>query len=203
MSKLVFGVGKNDAGYAVTKYEKRDGKLRQVAVCPFYRTWQGMLERSFGQKEKSKHPTYDNVTCCEEWLTFSNFKRWMETQDWKGKQLDKDIILRGNKLYYPTACAFVLGVTNGFVIACDASRGQWPLGVHWETKSAKFKAQCSNPFTKKREHLGYFNCPQEAHEAWRKRKHVLAQLVAELETDIRVKEALKKRYSVEEWYTSR
>jgi hypothetical protein len=37
-------------------------------------------------------------------------------------------------------------------------------------------------------------------EAWRKRKHELAQLVAARESDMRVVEALKKRYSFEEWY---
>ena len=48
--------------------------------------------------------------------------------------------------------------------------------------------------------LGYFSTPEEAHEAWRKRKHELAQLVAATEVDLRVVEALKKRYSFEEWY---
>ena len=52
----------------------------------------------------------------------------------------------------------------------------------------------------KREHLGYFSTPEEAHEAWRKRKDDLAQRVADEESDPRVVEALRKRYSPEEWY---
>lgn len=124
----------------------------------------------------------------------------MEKQNWKGKALDKDIIFPNNKVYSPETCAFVSGTTNNFVTARDASRGEWPLGVYWENQAEKYRAQCGNPFTKKREKLGYFNTPEEAHEAWRKRKHELAQLVAETESDPRVVEALKKRYSVEEWY---
>ena len=57
-----------------------------------------------------------------------------------------------------------------------------------------------NPLTEKPEHLGYFLTPEDAHEAWRKRKHELAQLVAAKESDPRIVEALKKRYSFEEWY---
>jgi hypothetical protein len=64
----------------------------------------------------------------------------------------------------------------------------------------KYQAQCKNPFAGKNEHLGYFSTPEEAHESWRKRKHELAQLVAARESDPRVVEALKKRYSFEEWY---
>lgn len=204
MKKLGYGVGVNDADYVVMVNETLgyvNGKRRQrrVWVCPFYETWRGMLKRCFSEKLKADSPTYKDVTCCEEWLTFSNFKRWMETQDWEGKQLDKDIIFPNNKVYSPETCAFVSCVTNVFVTASDAARGEWPVGVYWNKKEKKFQSQCCNPFTKKVEYLGRFNCPKEAHEAWRKRKHEYAQLVAELEADPRVSEALKKRYSVKEW----
>ena len=207
MGKLVYGVGVNDAEYTAQKFETIgyvDGKQkqRQVWICPFYQTWKNMIDRCFSETNKVRNPTYKDVTCCEEWLLFSNFKRWMEQQDWKGKQLDKDIIIPDNKVYNPETCAFVSRVTNTFVLASEASRGEWPLGVYWSKKAGKLRAKCKNPFTKKSEHLGYFSCHYEAHEVWRKRKHQLAQLVAELETDPRVVEALKKRYSVEEWYPS-
>ena len=124
----------------------------------------------------------------------------MEQQDWDGKCLDKDIIVPGNKLYSPETCAFVLNETNLFVTARDASRGDYPIGVHLHKPTGKYQARCNNPFTGKRENLGYFSTPEEAHEAWRKRKHDLAQFVAAKESDPRVVEALRKRYSPEEWY---
>lgn len=205
MRKLVYGVGVNDADYVVQRWGTTgyvDGKRKRklVWVCPFYKTWQDMLARCLSKKFKVKYPTYKNVTCCDEWLTFSNFKSWMVQQDWVGKQLDKDIIVPDNKVYNPKTCAFVSGIANNFITARNASRGAWPLGVCWHKNDKKYHAGCCNPFTKKQEHLGSFITPEEAHEAWRKRKHALAQLVAELETDPRVAEALKKRYSVEEWY---
>ena len=120
----------------------------------------------------------------------------MEQQDWQGKCLDKDIIAPRSKLYSPETCAFVLKATNSFVIASDACRGEYPIGVSL-FNTGKYHARCQNPFTGEQEHLGYFSTPEEAHEAWRKRKHELAQLVAATESDPRVVEALKKRYSIE------
>ena len=124
----------------------------------------------------------------------------MEQQDWHGKCLDKDIIVPGSKLYSPETCAFVLQATNSFVLARDACRGEYPTGVYLFKRTGKYHARCNNPFTGKKEHLGLFSTPEEAHEAWRKRKHELAQLVAATESDLRIVEALKKRYSFEEWY---
>ena len=80
--------------------------------------------------------------------------------------------------------------------------GEYPVGVHLDKRIGKYQARCKNPFTGKQEYLGLFSAPEEAHEAWRKRKHELAQLVAARESDSRVVEALKKRYSFEEWYKS-
>jgi hypothetical protein len=121
----------------------------------------------------------------------------MEQQDWRDKCLDKDIIVPGSKLYSPETCAFVLQATNLFVTARDACRGDCPIGVSLFKPTGKYQARCGNPFSEEQEHLGYFSTPGDAHEAWRKRKHELAQLVAARESDMRVVEALKKRYSFE------
>ena len=111
-----------------------------------------------------------------------------------------NIISPRSKLYSPETCAFVLQATNNFVIASDACRGEYPIGVDLFKPTGKYRAKCNNPFTRELEYLGLFSTPEEAHETWRKRKHELAQLVAAKESDPRVVEALKKRYSFEEWY---
>ena len=126
----------------------------------------------------------------------------MEQQDWHGKCLDKDIIVPGSKLYSPETCAFVLNATNLFVNARDACRGDYPIGVSLLKRTNKYQARCKNPFIGKDEYLGCFSTPEEAHEAWRKRKHELAQIVAATESDLRIVAALKKRYSFDEWYKS-
>ena len=205
MNKLVCGVGVNDLSYKVQINEevtKSGGKriLKSVFKCKYYAAWTRMLQRCYSKKYLDSNPTYIGTSVCSEWLSATAFKKWMEEQDWREKCLDKDIIAPGSKLYSPETCAFVLNATNLFVIARDACRGDYPIGVSLCKSTGKYIAKCGNIFTGKQEHLGLFSTPEEAHEAWRKRKHELAQLVAATESDPRVVEALKKRYSLEEWY---
>ena len=205
MNKLVYGVGVNDLGYRTRVYEEvtKDGGKRSwksVFTCKYYAAWTNMLQRCYGRKSLESRPSYIGTSVCSEWLYAATFKKWMEQQDWHGKCLDKDIIVPRSKLYSPETCAFVLNATNLFVTASDASRGEYPIGVYLLKHTGKYHARCKNLFTGKLEHLGLFSTPEEAHETWRKRKHEMAQLVAATESDMRVVEALKRRYSSEEWY---
>ena len=204
MDKLVYGVGVNDLGYRtqVKEWVTENGGKRirkTVFLCKYYTVWKSMLERCYSKKYLESKPSYVGTSVCSEWLSATEFKKWMEQQDWQGKCLDKDIIAPGSKLYSPETCAFVLPATNSFV-ARDASRGEYPTGVSLYKRTGKYRARCNNPFTEKDEYLGCFSTTEDAHEAWRKRKHELAQLVAATESDSRIVEALKKRYSFDEWY---
>lgn len=173
--RLVCGVGINDADYVVRKCrtETIGGKrvYQKLWYCPFYNTWVEMLRRSFSSKEKARHPTYKNVTCCKEWLLFSNFKRWMETQDWEGNQLDKDILFPCNDIYSPVTCIFVPGWVNSSLLDSAKSRGDQPLGVSLmgcvkDCRVKKFKAECCNLSNKGRKYLGVYATGQEAHRAY-------------------------------------
>ena len=189
MRKLICGVGVNDADYVVrpTVNGKRD-------MCHFYQTWDNMITRCYSAKEHARSRTYIGCSVCEEWLTFSNFKAWMEKQDYYAKHLDKDLLFVGNKVYSPDTCVFVAAVVNTFTTDSAAIRGEYPLGVNFHKASGKFQAQCCNPITKRHEYLGLFTCQYQAHEAWRKRKHELACQLAELQDDQRVAAALRTRY---------
>ena len=205
MNKLVYGVGVNDLDYRAQVMEdvtKNGGKrIRKLVFrCKYYAAWTNMLQRCYSKKYLERNQTYIDTRVCSEWLYATAFKKWMEQQDWQGKSLDKDIIAPRSKLYSPDTSAFVLPATNSFVVASDAIRGEYPIGVHLYKHTGKYQAYCKNLFTGKKEHLGYFSTPEDAHEGWRERKHELAQLVAATESDPRVVEALKKRYSLEEWY---
>lgn len=157
---LVQGVGINDAEYVV--------KPRNGEDCPFYRAWIRVLERCYCKKFKKSRPTYQDVVVCKEWLTFSNFKAWMETQDWRGKQLDKDLLLQGNKIYGPDSCIFISLELNTLLIDSAKLRGKYPLGVSYHVRVKTYAASIS--FKKKPTHLGYFSTPQEAHIAWQEKK---------------------------------
>ena len=197
--KLVYGVGTNDADYNVVKYETTEvngvKKQKQVWVCKYYQTWINMLERCYSAKCQERYPTYRGCTVSEDWLVFSKFKAWMEKQEWEGKDLDKDILIEGNKVYSADTCVFVTRMVNTFIIDSGAARGEWMIGASWHKAAGKFQSMCKNPFTKKLEYLGYFDCEQEAHNAWRKRKLELAHELAAIQTDPRVAKALIDRYS--------
>ena len=198
LNKLVFNIGINDADYTVGLKVK--GK--QV-WCHFYRTWKNMLKRCYDRKTLTNQPTYIGCTVCDEWLTFSNFKAWMENQDWVGKQLDKDLLFTGNKIYSKNTCVFVNDVVNGFVTDCRASRGRYPIGVSLDKRWGKFRARVRNPFTEKQEWLGSFVCPNQAHQVWRKRKYEYACQLADLQEDPRVAKALMDRYAPDKDWTNR
>lgn len=187
MAILIYGYGRNDIGYGNAK-----GNI-------LYECWRRLVLRCCDKKFKRKNIHYKDTKIIPEWLIASNFINWASLQQWEGRQIDKDILYPDANLYSPETCAFVLPVTNNFVLARERGRGDYPLGC-CEVKTNKFQSYCSNPFTKKQEFLGMFTTPEQAHEAWRKRKHELAQLVAATEADPRIVEALKKRYSYGEWY---
>lgn len=198
--ELAHGVGVNDADYVVRKYKTigyADGKQERKLIwfCPYYRAWLGMLERCYSTKYHEQRPTYVGCSVSDEWLTFSNFRAWMEAQDWEGLQLDKDLLIEGNKVYGPETCVFVTPMVNSFTTDSGASRGEWLIGVSWHKETSKFQARCNNPFTKTSEHLGRFPTEQEGHQAWLKRKLELAKELAAMQTDARVAAALVNRYS--------
>lgn len=195
-AKLVYGIGRNDAGYPVSINGLIGGRNKQLWVCPFYSTWKGMMERCYSQKFQEKYPTYIGCHVVEEWHSFSNFRSWMSGQDYEGKQLDKDILHPGNKIYGPEFCVFVSGDLNKFMNSYGAGRGGFPIGACWIERIKKFQAMCCNPFTMRNEHLGVFVYAEDAHRAWKARKHQHACAYADMQEDPRIASALKLRYAV-------
>ena len=200
--ELVFGVGVNDADYTVRKsetigYLNGKRKQKQLWICPYYHRWKEMLRRCYSAKYQERFPTYKGCTASKEWLTFSEFKAWMEKHDWEGKHLDKDLLFEGNKVYSSETCVFVSPMVNSFTIDGGAARGEFKVGVAWHKQVEKFQSQCKNPFTNKNEYLGLFTTEIEAHKAWAKRKLELAHELAATQTDQRVAKALIERYAPE------
>jgi len=176
MRKLVFGVGTNDATYIVKPLI--NGK--QI-TCPFYAKWSGMIERCQSEILHKKQSTYTECSTCDEWLLFSNFKKWMKTQDWKGKELDKDILVQGNKVYSPETCMFVERSINVLFTNSAAVRGEFPQGVSYHKNNMKFMAKCSSGG--KRVHIGYYDNPEDAYTAYRNFKYKLIADIAANQTE--------------------
>lgn len=201
-NRLVRGVGVNDADYSVYVIRQINGVQKPVWRCPFYAKWVGVLERCYNDKFKESNTSYKDCEIAPEWLLFSNFKKWMELQDWEGKHLDKDILFSGNKLYSPDTCVFVHRKVNNFVIGRgDEFRGEYPLGVTRENKTGRFVARCQNPITGERVYLGLFLHMEDAHLAWKTYKLSMVEELVKMGyiDDERVENALIKRYSSEDF----
>lgn len=164
--KPLLGAGINDAPYRTQSII--DGK--QV-VCPAYRAWKSVLTRVYSSKYHARCSTYSCVTVCDDWHSFMSFRVWWIENLVDGWQLDKDI-LSDSREYSPETSLFVPAWLNTFTVDSGAARGVYPIGVDFN--KGRFRALCCNPISKKRDHLGRFNSPEEAHLAWLTRKLELA-----------------------------
>ena len=169
-AKLVCGVGINDANYITEKRAMVDGRNVRVWACPYVEKWRRVLKRCYSKKEQQRKPLYRGCTVCDDWLTFSNFKKWMVEQDWEGRQLDKDFLVEGNKVYSPSTCVFLPQKLNKFIILHNSARGDYPIGVSFQHKSSDMKNDLKKPYRCSINnmrgnpiYLGVYSDPMEAH----------------------------------------
>ena len=159
--KLLYGVGVNDSDYAAQPV------ANGVQLWdPSHMQWSSMLKRAYSQKYHAEKPTYSDVTVCKEWHSFSVFRAWWLANYRDGFQLDKDLLVVGNREYGPDGCIYIPSRLNSFTEDCGASRGELPIGVSIYKPTGKYQSSCSNPITGKNHNLGYFTTPEAAHNAW-------------------------------------
>lgn len=153
--KPVEGVGINDVEFACQPII--NGKRIRLKA---YSCWVDLLKRAFNAAEKERYPTYLNTTVSEDWVVFSNFLSWFNKNYSAGMVLDKDLILRGNKIYSQDTCLFIPAEINGFLAVTNKST--LPVGV--STNGNKFGSRIRKENELK--FLGNFNTPESAHMAW-------------------------------------
>ena len=150
-----------------------------------YVCWQSMLERCYSAKCQEKYPTYKGCSVCDDWLYYPNFKKWYDENYYEVKNktshLDKDILVKGNKVYSPDTCVFAPSFINTLFTKSKNGRGELPIGVYYDKKYKKYKAQLSvfKDGKKTRKHLGYFDTADEGFEAYKKAKEEYIKEVAD------------------------
>ena len=157
-NRLLFGVGINDlASDPVYVTNIKDSSRQIIWKCPYYNKWVKMIGRCY----TDERPSYKDCTVSDEWHYFSNFKRWMESCAWEGKELDKDILIPGNKVYGKDACLFVSRELNSLFMTNDSRRGEYPIGVtRATTVSDRYQSRIKKHG--KMHNLGNFSTPEEA-----------------------------------------
>lgn len=184
LRKLICGVGINDAPASI--FDK-----------DVYQVWVNMIKRCYDEKTIARREAYRGCSVCRDWLRLSNFMLWYAQNCKPGYQIDKDILIKGNKLYSPETCLGVPRRINALFISSRASRGKYPIGVSY--RYGKYVAQInygSGSVT-----LGRYNTVDEAFSVYKKAKEDFIKQVAQEYYDLgeiteRVYDALM-RYEVE------
>lgn len=152
--RLMCGVGINDF------YGKKTDRS--------YNVWMHLIKRCYS---KNKKGAYKDCTVCDEWKLYSNFKKFYDDNCKNDTfHLDKDILVQGNKIYSPNTCLFVPEEVNETITSEWSDNKSLPVGVTM-TKLGKFRARCCDGSKNgKQKHLGVFDTPEEAFEAYKEAK---------------------------------
>tara|TARA_R100001509_G_C4810293_1_gene196170 strand:+ start:67 stop:693 length:627 start_codon:yes stop_codon:yes gene_type:complete len=179
--KLVHGVGINDLRDDPSYITIKKINGNKVWRCPFYIRWKSVVKRCYCKSFLQTRPTYRGCSMCEEWKTFSNFMAWMKTQPWEGKQLDKDILIPGNKVYSPETCVFVSGNLNNLLLNRGNDRGDLPIGISISKKQKNLQKKFRVQINKygKLYLIGLFNTKEEAYEVYKKERSKYILEIAE------------------------
>lgn len=171
-----------------------------------HKLWNRMLERCYSEKSTHRSPTYVDCFVSDKFKILSEFKTWCNAQvgfnskDEKGNsfQLDKDILVKGNKIYSEETCCFVPQEINGLFAINNKRRGNCPIGVTFNSETNLYVARLTFKKSKKVKTV-YCQTELEAFQAYKQAKEAHIKEVANKwkdKIDHRVYEALMN-YQVE------
>lgn len=156
-----------------------DGSIKKSYMC-----WHSMIERCYFSS-KTNNPTYQECKVCEEWLCFENFEKWFDKNyyevDGEPSCLDKDILVKSNKIYSPLTCVFVNRKINNLFCKSDKRRNGLPIGVY--SNGRAFISNLGHSY------LGTFKTKEEAFYCYKREKESHIKNIADEYKD-KITEAL-------------
>lgn len=150
-SAKIYGVGYNSKLRGEAGYSAKCGD----SITREYDHWRRMLQRSYDPKWKESHPTYSDCSVSPEWWDYQNFAEWYQENEYRteGADLDKDLLLIGNKEYCPELCVFLPEEINKAIVI----RGRVSV---WHRRDSVYEANCC------RVYLGRSDNPLTYAEKW-------------------------------------
>ena len=146
-----------------------------------YNRWHSMLERCYSDTSKKKNPTYEGCEASENFKSYEYFYEWCNKQigfNNEGWHLDKDLLVKGNKVYSEDSCVFLPQEINKILTKRTTSRGEYLIGIYWSKTHKAFKAQVGKN-KGGREYLGCFTTEIEAFKAYKTAKESFVKEQAE------------------------
>lgn len=98
-----------------------------------YEAWRGMLKRSYCPKTQERQPTYIGCSVHPDWHNFQTFAKWYTSQVGyvEGWDMDKDLLVEGNKVYGPDTCILLPRPINSLLSMANMITGRFlPRGIH-------------------------------------------------------------------------
>lgn len=158
IKRTVLGVGYNSGGKHTAYIVKTPTKE--------YTTWKNMLRRCYCEKTHKLNPSYADCVVSSEWHDFQVFAEWLSNHEYNGLgyHLDKDLLIRGNKVYGADTCCLVPQEVNKLLYDHSRKIRKYPKGVYLHKFSGRYHARVV--IENRNESLGYFDCPSKAHDAY-------------------------------------
>lgn len=157
------------------------GKYSHKEYEEIYEVWRNMIRRCYDPYRLNKKPTYINCYVCEEWHNFQTFAEWYEENYYEVPnervELDKDILIKGNKIYSPETCILVPRKINILFVKRDSKRGEYPIGVSYLKECDKFRAYCD--IQGKQKYLGIFDTFEQAFSVYKNFKESYIKQIAD------------------------
>lgn len=150
--------------------------LRKVSSKKKWQLWENMKQRCYSDKYHARSPQYKECSICDEWLDDrQSFFDWVDenyyTYGNEQIDLDKDILVKGNKVYSPDTCIFAPHSINTYFENLTAkpkyieSLDKWKPSIYLEGKTVP---------------LGYFDTEDEAKLEYIKHKEASILAKADL-----------------------
>ena len=181
MGNLVYGLGFNDNSIKARATNSR--------MTPEYRVWTDMLRRCTDEI-LVKRPTYLGCEISENFKIFTFFHKWCNEQigfnskdSGRNWHLDKDLLIKGNKIYSEDTCVFIPNKLNGIILNGKSQRGDLPRGVCWYEQGSCYRAQ-AHDINSNKKHIGYYKTVNEAFIAYKFYKEGVVKQVAEQYKDV-------------------
>lgn len=158
--KPMFGRGIIDVDY-VTHTKQ--------GTCPYFIRWRNMFDRCYNENRSDRNLSYSSCEVCEDWYSFKSFRDWMTGQNWQDKHLDKDLIVKGNKIYHPSRCLLIDRELNMFLSNISNYKG------YTKAKNRKKKYRVQISVNGKNNYVDSFYTKEEAIECYKDAKRKLIQ----------------------------
>lgn len=172
----IYGVGFVGSKYKTFFSSDTKSKINREE----YEHWRGLLRRCYSEKERYKFPTYEGCVVSDNFKSYEFFYEWCEKQIGakEGFDLDKDLLIKGNKVYSEDTCVFLPREVNNALSKNNVKRGKLPIGVHFCNTKRVFVSQvCRNNGSQ--DFLGYFNNSTDAFNAYKVAKEDYLKSLAE------------------------